>query len=520
VPFPRHIHRLPILVLVLGCLLSSLLALAASAANSNSQHRLLKLQVRQAASALSAELTGLQTPLTAAFEVTVVTHDPSEFTQLIGSDVGRAGPFVSASLWQVSGGKAKVLAQVGTTSELVTDHLATAFFNSMRPSPTLRVTGLLKGPSPRIGFAEMPPQSGTTEVVYAESALPRDKKAVVPKDSAFSDLAFALFLGRQTSPGTLIETTGSLRGFHTTTSVPFGDSALTLEGTATVPLSGGLSESLPLIVLLVGVTLSIAAALTAEHLIRRRALAEMLARQNARLYLEQRTISETLQHSLLPDEIPELPGIEIGVHYSPGVGGIEVGGDWYDVIPTGSAEFMFVVGDVAGRGLKAATTMAFLRHAMRAYVAEGGGPAVVLTKLGHLVGRASDGQFATVLCGHIEVEHRMMTVACAGHFPPLVIDQTGACYVDVAVAPPIGVLPRLEPVESTVTVGPTATVLAFTDGLVERRGENLDLGLDRLRQAAGVGAEHIDDVLRTLVDELTPDGSVDDIAILGVKWRQ
>lgn len=518
--FPKQVHRLPVIVVVLGCVLSSLLALAASAANTASEHRLLKLQVRQAASALSADLSSLQTPLTSAFDVSMVTHEPSEFTQLITPDVGPDGPFVSASLWKVTNGQPKVLAMVGSAPALVTDHLATAFFDQLRPSSTLRVTGILHGRTPRIGFAEMPPAPGNNELVYAESALPRDRRAVVPRSSAFSDLAFALYLGQQTKSGALIETTGSLTGFHTTTSVPFGDTALTLEGAATQPLGSGLSATLPWIVIAVGVMLSIAAAVTAEHLIRRRALAEVLAYENARMYHEQRTISETLQHSLLPAEIPEVPGVEIAVRYIPGVGGIEVGGDWYDVIPTGPAAFMFVVGDVAGRGLKAATTMAFLRHAMRAYVAEGGGPAEVLNKLGHLVGRAGDGQFATVLCGHIDVEARRLTAACAGHFPPLIIDQSGARYLEVSIAPPIGVLPRPSAVESTVTVGAAATVLGFTDGLVERRGESLDVGLARFSEAATVGVAYIDEVLGKLVDELTPQGSDDDIAILGVRWQQ
>jgi serine phosphatase RsbU (regulator of sigma subunit) len=123
-----------------------------------------------------------------------------------------------------------------------------------------------------------------------------------------------------------------------------------------------------------------------------------------------------------------------------------------------------------------------------------------------------------VLCGHIDVKRHLLTVACAGHFAPLVKDQHGTRYVDVTIGPPIGVLPRATPVETTITLSPGASVLAFTDGLVERRGEHLDVGLTRLKEAVMASDGDVDDLLGQLVAELAPDGSDDDIAILGVRW--
>ena len=273
-------------------------------------------------------------------------------------------------------------------------------------------------------------------------------------------------------------------------------------------------------VVISGLVLAVIAAMTAEYLMRRRRLAERLATENAHLYQEQRTIAVTLQRSLLPDAIPSLDGVEIAVRYVPGVGGIEVGGDWYDVIPTGDGSIFFVVGDVSGRGLSAATTMGYLRHAIRAYVAQGGGPAVVLGKLGQLVGRSSDGHFATVLCGSIDVERHLLTVASAGHFAPLVIDHGGTRFIDVPVAPPVGVVPQSVPTESATTLVAGASVVAFTDGLIERRGESLDVGLARLRTVASNQLGTMDDFLGRLLEELTPEGSSDDIAILGVQWKK
>jgi serine phosphatase RsbU (regulator of sigma subunit) len=517
----KHVasHRLPIVVLLVGGLVTALLVWASSSANAGNDHRLLKLQVRQAASILSAVLPSVETPLTAAFDVTMATHNADEFRQLLEPEVGRGGLFVSASLWQVSPGPPRPLVVVGATPLLETDGEAAGFLSSVHAVGVPNVTPLLRGSSPRVGYAEIPPGYGSNDVVYAETSLPAHKRAVIPKNSAFSDLNFALYLGHKVKPSELLEKTGPLDGSSAVARVPFGSSALVLVGTSSAPLGGGLSAALPWIVLIFGAALAIVAALIAEYLVRRRELAESLASENASLYLEQRANSETLQRSLLPEEIPDLAGVDIAVRYVPGVGGTEVGGDWYDVINTGDGCAFFVVGDVSGRGLDAASTMAYLRHSIRAYAVQGGGPAVVLAKLNDLVGRSGGGHFATVFCGHIDIDRHILTVACAGHFAPLVIDGDRARYVDICVGSPIGVVPPVTPIETTIKVGAGASVVAFTDGLIERRGENLDIGLERLAEAVSGRAEVMDTLLGHLLVDLTPNGSDDDIAILGVRWR-
>jgi hypothetical protein len=520
-PRPHRPHRLPIAVLLVGAAVTALLTWAATTANTSSDHRLLTLQVRQAASVLGAILPNVQTPLTAAFDSSAATHNTQAFKQIISPDVGSAGTFLSASLWQVSPGPPHPLIVVGAPPLLPTEPGGvTSFFQHVKAGGSLSVTSIIGGPTPRLGYAEIPANQGNTVLIYAESPLPANKRAVIPKSSAFADLDFALYLGNKVVPSRLLETTGALTGYRVRTSVPFGDRTLTLVGSTTAPLAGGVSADLPLIAALVGAILTLGAAMTAEYLIRRRAVAELLAIENAGLYVEQRTIAETLQHSLLPDEIPAVPGLEIAVRYAPGVGGIDVGGDWYDVIPTGEGGVFFFVGDVSGRGLGAATTMGYLRHAIRAYVAQGGGPSEVLAKLGELEGRARQGNFATVLAGHIDVAQRTLAVACAGHFAPLIVDAEGARYMPVNVGPPIGVMPRATPIESRITVAPGAYVVAFTDGLVERRGESLDVGLTRLRESATRRDEGIDRLVGRLLTELAPEGSDDDIAILGVRWQR
>jgi hypothetical protein len=502
-----------------GGLITALLTWAAASANAGNEHRLLKLQVRQAASALGSLIPSLETPLTAAFDVAAATHDPQQFEQFIAPDVGKDGPFVSASLWRIAPGPPTPLVVVGATPLLETHGLAPALFGQVHAGGQLSVTEILHGAQPRLGYAEIPPGQGATEAVYAEIPLPSGQKAADAGGAAFSDLDFALYLGHKTDAGTLIERTGTLSGYRAVTTVPLGDTVLTLIGTETDPLAGGLSAALPWIAAILGAVLTAVAAVIAENLVRRRGMAEVLAADTANLYVEQRTIAETLQHSLLPRQMPVLPGLVVAVRYAPGVGGIEVGGDWYDVIPTGKGRALFVVGDVSGRGLAAATTMAYLSHAIRAYTAQGGGPAVILTKLGELIGQPEDGYFATVLCWSIDIDHHLLTVASAGHFAPLVIDGGTARYVDLEVGPPIGVLPRTEPAEVTITVPAGAAVVAFTDGLVERRGEHLDVGLARLAEAAASHRGSMDELLGRLLDDLAPAGSDDDIAILGVQWQ-
>jgi serine phosphatase RsbU (regulator of sigma subunit) len=511
--------RLPLLIVVIGGLLTALLTWAAASANAGNEHRLLKLQVRQAGSALGTFVPSLAISLTAGFEVAAATHNPQQFAQFLAQDVGPGKLFVSASLWRIAPGPPTPLVVVGATPLLQTHGLAAALFSRVHASRQLSVTEILQGPQPRLGYAAIPPKQGSSkEAVYAEIALPSGHKAIATGGSAFSDLNFALYLGHTTDANTLIEQTGALTGYRAVTTIPLGDTVLTLIGTETNPLAGGLSAALPWIAAFLGVVLTAVAALMAQNLVRRRGLAEVLAANTADLYVEQRTIAETLQRSLLPRQIPSLPGLVVAVRYAPGVGGIEVGGDWYDVIPTGKGRASFVVGDVSGRGLSAATTMAFLRHAIRAYTAQGDGPAVILTKLGDLIGQPEEGYFATVLCGSIDVDRHLLTLASAGHFAPLVIDQGAAHYVDLEVGPPIGVVPRPEPTEVTITVPPRATVVAFTDGLVERRGEHLDVGLARLAGAAESHQGPIDELLGRLLVDLAPAGSDDDIAILGVQW--
>ena len=316
-----------------------------------------------------------------------------------------------------------------------------------------------------------------------------------------------------------------IRGDTATTRVPFGDTTFTVVAASRAGLTGPLSGALPWIVLGIGGALAVAGGATVESLSRRRGVAERLAADNERLYRQQRSIAGTLQHALLP-EVPRVDGVQVAARYVAGVDELvagvdelEVGSDWYDVIARPSGRCVFVVGDISGRGLPAATTMAALRFAVRAYVAQGDDIARVLTRLRALLDVHVDHQFATVLLGELDPAAGLVRIVSAGHFGPLLLSGGRAEFLDCPVAPPVGVAAPDPPTVTEVRVGGPATLLAFTDGAVERRGEVIDTGLDRFRStAAAAVAEPLPVVLDELMQMPDASGGRDDTVILGLRW--
>jgi serine phosphatase RsbU (regulator of sigma subunit) len=199
---------------------------------------------------------------------------------------------------------------------------------------------------------------------------------------------------------------------------------------------------------------------------------------------DDRQAAVALHRSLLPSALPSVRDVELAARYVPGTG--NVGGDWYDVFVLPSGQLAVVIGDVAGSGLPAAVIMGRMRSALRAYALQADDPAAALHLLDRKIQYFEPDAMATVLFGLYEPESGELTVASAGHLPPvLAVPGRRPWAVDLNVSPPIGVAPD-PPRESTViAIPPGALLCLYTDGLVERRDQALDVGIGQLADALG-----------------------------------
>lgn len=229
----------------------------------------------------------------------------------------------------------------------------------------------------------------------------------------------------------------------------------------------------------------------------------------------QRLAASTLASSLLPETLPEFPGLELAARYIPGDG--DVGGDWYDVFSLPSGELCAAVGDVAGTGLRAAVTMGRMRSALRAYALESRDPADVLSRLDASVQAFEPGVIATVIYAIFDQDLQHLRISSAGHLPPIVAVPSetaavGAVRSDLL----IGAATDLSRHTTTLAFPAGSLLCLYTDGLVERRGSALDEGLEALRMAVTAGPA--DDVCASVMLALVGDKHAsDDTTMLVVR---
>jgi GAF domain-containing protein len=225
-----------------------------------------------------------------------------------------------------------------------------------------------------------------------------------------------------------------------------------------------------------------------------------VALDNAHRLQEEHDRAELLTQALLPARMPDIPGFRYAARYVPSSGA--VCGDWYDALALGDGLFLLGVGDAAGHGLIAASVMAELRNAARGLAAAGRSPGQLMGDLSALAGDVDPERFATVTYAQLDTARSSLRWSLAGHPPPLLVDADGARYLELASGPPLGLFTgRYPEVETTLAAGDL--VVLFTDGVVERRGEALDVGLERLRQVVLVGGTRtVDDLADQIVREL------------------
>jgi anti-sigma regulatory factor (Ser/Thr protein kinase)/putative methionine-R-sulfoxide reductase with GAF domain len=234
----------------------------------------------------------------------------------------------------------------------------------------------------------------------------------------------------------------------------------------------------------------------------------------SRLTERERGLADALQRSLMPS-LPELPAVAIAGRYLPAQAA-RLGGDWYDAFPLNDGRLGLAIGDVVGRGFHAAAIMGQLRSGLRAYALHGMSPGEVLQRLSGLLRQIEPGRTATVVYIVLDPHGGYLTVACAGHPPPLIDPVEGEPrFLDLPGAVPLGATRYPHYDEQELDLEPGSVLVLYTDGLVERAGEGLDTSLERL--AATVAGDHqdIEHLGDALVDELLPEGpGGDDAALL------
>jgi putative methionine-R-sulfoxide reductase with GAF domain len=228
-----------------------------------------------------------------------------------------------------------------------------------------------------------------------------------------------------------------------------------------------------------------------------------------------RAAVSALQRGLLPSALPAVPGAELAARYIAGQG--SVGGDWYDVFFLPSGELGLVIGDVAGSGLHAAIIMGRMRSALRAYALTSSDPAEVLDRLDRKMQHFEPGALATVLYAVADPALDRVHIATAGHLPPVVaLPGQPAELTDISGDLMIGVAPGVQRHVTTMKFPPGALLCLYTDGLVERPGEAIDVGLARLCQV--VEAEPAYASCATVMAALVgSEPARDDIALLTIR---
>jgi serine phosphatase RsbU (regulator of sigma subunit) len=242
--------------------------------------------------------------------------------------------------------------------------------------------------------------------------------------------------------------------------------------------------------------------------------AEQRVRSEAALESEQR-ITRELQLAILPAVLPRVPGVEVATRYVGATDGRRAGGDWYAVVPVGCDGIALAIGDVAGHGVGATAVMAQMRHALRAFATIDPDPSRVLERLNKLLLFSSPDALVSVVYGVLDVPNGRWHQANAGHCLPAVRDPDATVrFVEVGHGPMLGLAPDVRFSSGSVTLTRGAALALYTDGLIERRGETLDVGMGRLASALGSAPDDPDSTCDAVLDALDARESNDDVALV------
>jgi serine phosphatase RsbU (regulator of sigma subunit)/anti-sigma regulatory factor (Ser/Thr protein kinase) len=233
----------------------------------------------------------------------------------------------------------------------------------------------------------------------------------------------------------------------------------------------------------------------------------------------EQTIAATLQRSVLPVSLPRLEGVQLAARYLPGTADLNVGGDWFDAIRLGDGRLGLVVGDVVGKGVQAAATMAQLRNGLRAFSLDRMKPASTIARLDRLAEEVLEAAFATIVYAVVDLDGLVCRYTSAGHPPALVVHADGRVeLLEGGRGLPLGTGTQATYSQAVSHLDTGSVLLLYTDGLIERRGSSIDDGLERLVATVAEAPRDPDLLLEHVLEHLVgAEEREDDIALLAAR---
>jgi serine phosphatase RsbU (regulator of sigma subunit) len=520
-------RRLPALVLLGGVVAFGALAVLCRELADQSEQHLLQEQTDQAGAVLAVSISQVQAPLGGVASTAAATAgDPATFAKIAAPLTTEAGGYRSVVLYRAT--STEPIAVVGDQPRL-TGPAVDRLLRSAGEHPFVVVDLLHPDRTLGYGVRDADPSG---YVVYGERQLSPNPNVRRRTDEPFSQVDYALYLGAREDPNALLGSSLQhlpITGRRATATIAFGDNHILLVTTPIGRLGSRLMSDLWWIVLLVGVTGTVAIAVLLHRLQRAQAEAVSLAADNARKHDEQRQIAETLQRGLLPERLDVPPGASLSARYWPANDATLVGGDFYDAFRIDDQRWGIVIGDVCGKGIEAAALTGLVRHTLRTASRTSDEPSAALHAVHAALRDHRPATFCTV-CFAIyqtvdgsdgEPVRQTLVVALGGHPMPMVA-RSGTVR-------PIGrsgtVLGMIEPTVHDVRMEllPGDTLVLFTDGLTDAppsQGVTTDEIAELLHDDPSADVDELADSIGDRARTRRPSGSSDDTAILVVRFGE
>jgi serine phosphatase RsbU (regulator of sigma subunit) len=487
------------------------------------ERRLLKERANEVSAVLSVAVSNLASGLDAVGATLRATdNSPKAFSKAAKPIVEAPGASRAVALLRPSGTGFRVARVAGeglVRGQIITGPRAVAIRRALTADGMVPTPVIGSGADRSVGFAVGPPQAPADSIVYQQASLGPLGPPSQAGEEPFSEVEIVLYGSPEAmSSQALVSTSTSLPLTGTVHSLPLkaGVATWRLEVRAVHPLVGTATADAPWIVAGAGLVLCVLLTAVVEIESRRRSSA--LA-----LYTSEHRMAEDLQRELLP-KLPPVAGLQISARYLPGTAGQQVGGDWYDVFTLDADRTGVVIGDVVGHDISAAATMSRVQSALRAYAVDGRDPAQVLDRLDTLLATVGTERLATVFYGELSAADgagsRTFRYANAGHPPPLARDSEGAVReLEAASSLLLGTaLPGQLPREvSTVHLAAGATLVLYTDGLVESPGESITDNIERLKADVTDAAADVSELCDRIVARRRESSLRDDLAVLAVR---